>query len=95
MRLRWSLQARRDLTSIKAYIAERNPAAIERIGAEIVRAARRLEIFPQLGRPAHRVELRLLQVPGLPYLIPYHVTGEVVEVVAVFHERQERPEDWV
>ena len=95
MKLRWSLRAQRDLRSIKAYLLERNPAAGERIGAEIVRAARRLEVFPQLGRPAHRSNLRLMQVPGLPYLIPYRVNGENVEIVAIFDERMDRPEEWM
>ena len=94
MKLRWSLRARRDLRSIKAYLLERNPTADERIGAEIVRVARRLEVFPQLGRPAHRSNLRLMQVPSLPYLIPYRVDGENVEIVAVFDERMERPPEW-
>jgi len=94
MKLRWSPGARRDLKSIKAYFMERNPVASEKTGAEIIRAVQRLEVFPQLGRPAHHSNLRLMQVPELPYLIPYRVEGENIQIVAVFDERRERPADW-
>jgi hypothetical protein len=35
-----------------------------------------------------------MQVPGLPYLLPYRVSGETIEILAVFDERRERPVEW-
>ncbi|MGQ0483789.1 MAG: type II toxin-antitoxin system RelE/ParE family toxin [Hyphomicrobiales bacterium] len=94
MRLVWSLAARGDLKAIRSYLTNRNPAAAERLMAELLRAAQRLEMFPQLGRPGHRSDIRLMQVPGLPYLLPYRVSGSDIEIFAVFDERKERPEEW-
>lgn len=94
MRLKWLRQARTDLFSIHDFIAAHNPQAAERISQDISRAALRLKMFPQLGRAAHRSDVRLMQVPGLPYLIPYRVTGETIEILAVFDERMQRPDEW-
>ena len=94
MRLKWLSKARSDLISIHGYIHSYNPAAAERISKEITRAALRLKAFPQLGRPSDQVDVRLMQVPRLPYLLPYRVSGGTIEIIAVFDERRERPEEW-
>jgi addiction module RelE/StbE family toxin len=95
MKLDWSLEAQRNLRSIRSYVELRNPSAAKRVADEIVRAALRLETFPKLGRAAHRSNLRLLQVPNLPYLIPYRIDGDQIEIIAVFDERQDRPPEWM
>ena len=95
MRLVWSLKSRVDLASIRDYILLRNPAAAEKVVGLIISSALRLEFFPQLGRAAEISEVRLLQVAGLPYLLPYRVWNDDIEILAVFDERQERPEEWL
>ncbi len=94
MRLKWLRRARADLFGIHDYIAKHDPDAADRVAREIEMAAIRLKSFPQLGRPAHAVEVRLMQVPGLPYLLPYRVRGKFIEIVAVFDQRRERPPEW-
>jgi plasmid stabilization system protein ParE len=94
MRLKWLRQARSDLFAIHDFIASNNPQAPERVSREIAVAALRLKAFPQIGRPAHRTDLRLMQVPGLPYLLPYRISSETIEILAVFDERRERPVEW-
>ena len=83
------------MKDIETYIADRNPDAAKRVAAAIIEAAMRLEAFPYLGQPTHRSDVRELQVPRLPYLLPYRVRGEDVEILSVFDERMERPEEWV
>ena len=94
MRLRWRPRALNDLNAIFDYIAQFNPAAAEIVVKDIDRAARRLKTLPQLGRPSHKTDLRLLQVPGRPYLLPYSIIGDVIEIFAVVDERRERPPEW-
>lgn len=94
MRLNWSMEAQYDLSAIRSYIDLRNPAAASHVAGEIIRTAMRLEMFPLLGRASNQTEIRLLQVPRLPYLIPYRIDGETIEILAVFDERQERPPEW-
>ena len=94
MRLKWMRKARADLFGIHDYIAKHDPDAADRVAREIEMAAIRLKSFPQLGRPAHAVEVRLMQVPGLPYLLPYCVRSEFIEILAVFDQRRDRPPEW-
>lgn len=95
MKLEWIGTSLSDLASIRNYIAERNPAAADRIAHDIDKAAQFLKPFPNLGRPTYRSDIRLLQVPNLPYLLPYRVNGEIIEILAVFDERRERPDGWL
>jgi toxin ParE1/3/4 len=94
MKLIWRLQARIDLLNIHSFLSNRNPAAADRIAAEIYTAAKRLEQFPQLGRQGIWGDVRLMQVPRRPYLLPYRVSGDYVEILAVIDERMERPPEW-
>jgi len=96
MRLVWSENAIADLLSIHRYIAGRNPAAAQKAMRVISAAALQLEQFPELGRPASESGSRLLQVPRLPYLLPYRIMNDgVIEILAVFDERMERPKAWL
>ncbi len=95
MRLEWVGTSFADLAGIYAYIAHHNPAAAERVASEIDKSTRMLLLYPQLGRLGLSGNVRLLQVPRLPYLIPYRVDGETIEILAVFDERQQRPDEWV
>ena len=94
MKLVWSKRSRSDLASIRRYIFQRNPQAADRVIDTLLAAAKRLETFPQLGRPSELSDVRLLKIPRIPYLMPYRVQDDAVEVLAVLHERRERPEEW-
>jgi plasmid stabilization system protein ParE len=94
VRLKWLRQARTDLFSIHDFIAAHNPHAAERVSQDISQAALRLKMFPQLGRTAHRSDVRLLQVPGRPYLIPYRIVDDTIEILAVFDQRREPSPEW-
>ena len=95
MRLEWVGTSFEDLAGIYAYISQYNPDAADRVAAEIDKTTRQLLLYPQLGRLGLGGNVRLLQVPRLPYLIPYRVYGEIIEILAVFDERQKRPEGWL
>ncbi|MGH9660026.1 MAG: type II toxin-antitoxin system RelE/ParE family toxin, partial [Bryobacteraceae bacterium] len=46
---------------------------------------------PQMGRPGRVLGTRELVVPDTPYIIPYRVRGERLELIAVFHGAQKWP----
>ncbi|MDO5631626.1 MAG: type II toxin-antitoxin system RelE/ParE family toxin [Paracoccus sp. (in: a-proteobacteria)] len=77
--------AARDLEEIVDYIALDNPVAAEGVYRGIVAVASKLPQFPALGRPGRHPDTRELSVSGLPYLIVYEVSAEMVTIVAVFH----------
>jgi len=45
----WSPKSLRDLDDIKAYVAQRNPTAAQRLVKKIVRRMDRIELFPNSG----------------------------------------------
>jgi len=93
MRIVWSRRAVRHLIALRRHIARDNPAAAHRVAERILQAVELVEAQPQLGRPGRVLGTRELVVPGTPYLIPYRVRGEKLEIIAVFHGRQKWPED--
>ena len=92
MRVVWTARALRDLASLRAYIWQDNPAAAERQVERILAVAARLAEFPETGRPGRRAGTRELVVSRTPYLLPYRIRGELVEVLRVLHGRQRWPD---
>lgn len=88
----WSRVARDDLTTLREYIAEREPAAAARIATRILIAADYLASHPYLGRIGREAMTRELVVAGTPYILVYQVRVDRVEVVRVLHGAQRWPE---
>lgn len=91
MTIVWSPRAIEHLAHLRAYIARDNPKAANRIAGTLLEAAERLAELPNLGRPGRVAGTRELVVPGTPYMIPYRLRGDRLEVIAVFHGRQKWP----
>jgi toxin ParE1/3/4 len=76
MKIIWSPEAIDDLISLRAYVAEDNPAAAQRIALHIVRnIEERLADNPQMGRPGRVSGTREFVIPRTPYIVPYRVRG--------------------
>ncbi len=91
MRVRWLRRALANLEAEAEYIARDKPAAASRMVAAIQRAVERLADYPASGRPGRVPGTRELVVPGTPYVIPYRVRGQSVEVLRVFHAARKWP----
>ncbi len=87
----WSPRAIDHLTHLRAFIARENPRAANRIAATLLEAVERLAELPGLGRPGRIAGTRELVVPGTPYIVPYRLRGDRLEVIAVFHTSQKWP----
>lgn len=88
MKIVWSRRAIRHLAKLRDYIAQDNPTAAAEVASQILDAVERLATFPNLGRPGRLAGTRELVVPATPYIIPYRIRGNRVELIAVFHGRQ-------
>ena len=91
MKVIWSRRAIRHLVSLRAQIekgSERNAALV---AGRIVASVELLRSNPEMGRPGRLVGTRELVVPQTPYIIPYRVRRERIELIAVFHGRQMWP----
>ena len=91
-RVLWARSARRDLESIVAYLADRNPQAalsalarLERKARSLAQQADRGRVVPELARLRVR-EYRELVLS--PYRLVYRVAGADVMVLTVFDVRR-------
>lgn len=86
MRVRWLRTAVANLKAETEYIARDNPAAAAaRVEISIDLAVEKLSRFPFLGRPGRIVGTRELVIDGTPYIVPYRVRHETVEILRFFH----------
>ncbi len=86
MRVEYTGPALDDLLAITDYIARDNPTAANRTKDCIFAATDLLADQPGIGRPGRVGRTRELIVR--PYIVAYHVRGQVVEVLAVIDGRR-------
>jgi len=93
MRVRYTVDALRHLSSIARYIRDRDASAAARVRDRLRSAAERLRRFPQIGRSGAAPGSREWKVPGLPYVIVHEIDADADEVIilGIFHEAQLRP----
>ncbi len=87
MRIRLTRPTVSDLERIEAYIRQANPAAATATVLRLLEALEILASFPDAGRPGRVSGTRELVVVGTPYIVPYRVRDETVEVLRVLHAR--------
>ena len=91
MRLRFAPLALADVASIRSHIAEDDPAAADRVVAQIAGSISLLRDFPRLGRRGVVADALELVVPRLPYVIVYQTpTNEDVVILRVYHAARDR-----
>jgi len=85
VRVKWLRRALANLDEEAAYVARDNPAAAAQLVRTIELAVGRLARFPAMGRPGRVAGTRELVVAGTPYIIPYRVRHDALEILRVFH----------
>jgi plasmid stabilization system protein ParE len=80
-----------NLDAEAAYIASDSPAAAARVVRRITISVARLRNYPAMGRPGRVPGTRELVVSGTPYIVPYRVRGDAVEILRVFHAARRWP----
>jgi len=93
MNIVWSPEAIEDLASIKSFISEDNPTAAARLILHIIRNIEELlSDTPQIGRAGRMPGTRELVIPKTPFIVPYRLVGETVQVLRVYHGARQWPE---
>lgn len=95
--MKWRVlrKAAQDLEDIRSYIAADSDAAAVLVIARLKKSFELIAERPEVGRPTPHLAVREWSVPGLPYVIPYRVRGDIVEVLRVFHTSRQRPSRWI
>ena len=73
------------------YISQDNPAAADLTVVAILHAVEILKRFPASGRPGRVAGARELVVSGTPYIVPYRVRDDTVELLLVIHAARKWP----
>lgn len=85
MMIHWLEDAKFDLEALHQYIAENNPRAANSIAKRIISAIDLLSAQPNIGRPGRVLHTRELIISGTPFIIPYQVRNNRIEILRVLH----------
>lgn len=91
-RLEYAPRYFRRLEDIRERIAVDNPTAATRMIERIRAAVLRLTASPALGRPGRVAGTRELVIPHTPYIVPYRVKNDVVQIITILHCAQRWPD---
>lgn len=93
MNIIWSPEAIEDLISLRAYIAAQSPAGARRIVLRILHDVEGLlPDNPHMGRPGRVPGTRELVIPQTPYIVPYRVQREAIQILRVYHVARRWPD---
>jgi toxin ParE1/3/4 len=89
----WSPEAIDDLAALRAYIEQDDPAAAQRLTFRIIKNVERLlPNNPEIGRPGRVPGTRELVIPKPPFIVPYRLVGNTIQILRVFHGARRWPE---
>ena len=91
MQIRWTKGAERNLKEVESYIAQDKPEAAVKTVIRVINAVGQLAEHPAMGRPGRVEGTRELIITGTPFIVPYRVRKNTVEVLRVFHHSRKWP----
>ena len=91
MKVVWSRRAVEHLVALRAFIAKDSEQSSALVAKRILEAIDLLQSHPEMGRPGRVLGTRELVIPNTPYIIPYRMRRERLELIAVFHGHQQWP----
>jgi toxin ParE1/3/4 len=91
MQVKWLRHALRNLEQEAAHIARDNPQAAAALISHADESTRLLTRHPDIGRPGRVPGTRELVLQHFPYIIPYRVKEQRVEILRVFHTSRKWP----
>lgn len=92
MMVKWSEDAINDLRALHDYICRDKITAANHEAKKILHAVELLSQQPEIGRRGRIVGTRELIVYGAPYIIPYRVKNNIIELLRVYHCAMQWPE---
>lgn len=91
MKVVWSRRAVRHLVSLREYIAKDSEQNAALVAKRILDSVELLQTQPDMGRPGRVLGTIELVIPETPFIIPYRVHRDRLELIAVFHGHQKWP----
>jgi len=94
MKIKWVRLALADLDQAAEFISQDNPEAAKRIVKRIRDATRLLSDHPNAGRPGRVHGTRELVITDTPFILPYRVVRNTVQILRVLHGARKWPEQY-
>ena len=94
MKVRWLRRALASLDAEAKYIARDSPKAAAEFVVHLRDSALMLAEHPHLGRHGRIPGTRELVVTRFPYVLPYRVRSETIEILRVFHTARKWPDSF-
>lgn len=94
LRIRWLRKALKNLDDAYNYLYQENPSAAQRFVQEVHDQTELLITTPAMGRPGRVTGTRELVVAHFPYVIPYRLRAEEIQILRVFNTNQKHPDNW-
>jgi plasmid stabilization system protein ParE len=92
MDIKWVRLAWADLDDVYEFIARDKPEAAGKTVRRILDAAQILADNPGAGRPGRVAGTRELIIAGTPFIVPYRVKNNAVEILRVLHSSRKWPQ---
>lgn len=94
MKLIWSPEARVDLREMVLYLADKNPYAARVLYERIRNVATELVRSPYMGRPGRVPGTHEFVISDTPYILPYQVLPDRIEILRVYHSARQWPKSF-
>lgn len=91
MKIKWVRLALDDLDEAAEFISQDNPESARRVLKRIWDAVQMLADHPRAGRPGRVVGTRELVIAGTPFIIPYRVAENTIQILRVLHGKRKWP----
>jgi len=91
MKILWLDTAVKDVSDIRDYIGRDNQQAALEVARCLRDRINNLSSHPEIGHPGRVCGTRELIIPNLPYVIPYRVRNNTIEILRVFHTARQWP----
>ena len=92
VRVKWLRTAKSNLDEEIEYIAQEDKETAAKIYEYIRQRVSALEQNPDVGRPGRVFGTRELVINRYPYIVPYRVREDAVEILRLFHTSRKSPE---
>ncbi len=92
MKVLFAPEAKQDLDDIFDHILQENPDMASVVLGRISERILSLIEAPHQGRPGRVAGTRELVVPKTPFIVPYQITGNTVEILRVYHGARRWPD---
>ncbi|KUL95239.1 toxin Y4kP [Bosea sp. WAO] len=94
MKIAWTPRAQHNLRDAAGYLTQFNPHAALAMVRTIRAAPQQLLNHPASGRPGRIDGTRELVITGTPYILPYRVRHDAIEILAVIHTSRQWPDQF-